>query len=102
MICLKCIPKFEGAARGLREYISGKSRAPMLQLLCNTSEANSLMPIRIHPLGSLCMPERSNYGYAASNVVAMIVIINGPVLQMPESPVGEISWKIHHSVLFED
>ena len=36
-------PKPEGAARGLRAYISGKSRVPMLQVLCNTSgEADSL------------------------------------------------------------
>ena len=32
-ICLICMPE----ARGLRAYISGKSRAPMLQVLCITS-----------------------------------------------------------------
>ena len=36
-ICLICMPKTRGPqARGLRAYISGKSRVPMLQLLCNT------------------------------------------------------------------
>ena len=36
-ICLICMPKARGPqARGLRAYISGKSRVPMLQLLCNT------------------------------------------------------------------
>ena len=37
VICLICMPKARGPqARGLRAYISGKSRVPMLQLLCNT------------------------------------------------------------------
>jgi len=60
----------------------------------------ALMPIRVHPLGSLYRhAERSDYGYAASNIVATIVTINGPI---PESPVGQISWKMHHFTLFED
>jgi len=42
------------------------------------------------------MPERIDYGYAASNAVATIVIINS------ESPGGEISGKIHNFALFED
>jgi len=33
VICLICLPK----ARGLRVYISGKSRVPTLQLSCNCS-----------------------------------------------------------------
>ena len=37
VICLICMPKARGSqARGLRAYISGKSRVPMLQQLCNT------------------------------------------------------------------
>ena len=37
VIYLICMPKARGPqARGLRAYISGKSRVPMLQLLCNT------------------------------------------------------------------
>ena len=37
VICLICMPKARGPqALGLRAYISGKSRVPMLQLLCNT------------------------------------------------------------------
>ena len=40
----------------------------------------------------ICMPERSNYGYAASNVVATMVIINGPVLR--------ISQKVHQANYF--
>ena len=32
VICLICIPK----ARGPQAYVLGKSRVPMLQLLCNT------------------------------------------------------------------
>ena len=36
VVCLICMPKARGPqARGLRAYISGKSRVPMLQLLCN-------------------------------------------------------------------
>ena len=36
-ICLICMPKARGPqARELRAYILGKSRVPMLQLLCNT------------------------------------------------------------------
>ena len=32
-----CMPKAQGQqARGLRAYISGKSRVPILQLICNT------------------------------------------------------------------
>jgi len=34
-----CIPK----ARGLQAYISGKSWVPLLQILCNTSKADSLV-----------------------------------------------------------
>ena len=44
VICLICMPK----AQGLRAYISGKSRVPMLQLICNTSiqaDMIALMPI---------------------------------------------------------
>ena len=49
------------------------------------------------------MPERSNYGYVASDVVAVIVIINGLMLWIPpESLAGQILQKIHDFVLFED
>jgi len=48
------------------------------------------------------MPERSDYGYAASNVVAVIFIINGPAMDIPEIPVGQILLKIYHFALFED
>jgi len=34
------LPDFK--ARGLRAYISGKSRVPMLKPFCNTSKADSL------------------------------------------------------------
>ena len=37
-ICLICMPEARGPmALGLQAYISGKSRAPMLQVLCITS-----------------------------------------------------------------
>ena len=37
-ICLRCMPKALGLqARGLRAYISGESRTPMLQVPCVTS-----------------------------------------------------------------
>ena len=36
--CLICMPEAQGPqARGLRAYISGESRVPMLQVLCITS-----------------------------------------------------------------
>jgi len=53
----------------------------MLQLLCTTSKANSLNDnTSTSTRFFICMPEKSNYGYAASNIVhvATIVIINGP------------------------
>ena len=38
VLCLICMPKARGPqARGLRAYISGKARVPMLQLICYTS-----------------------------------------------------------------
>ena len=38
VICLICMPEARGPqAQGLRAYISGKSRVPMLQLICNIS-----------------------------------------------------------------
>ena len=37
-ICLICMPSALGpAAIGLQAYISGNSRVPMLQVICNTS-----------------------------------------------------------------
>ena len=39
-ICLICMPK----ARGLRAYISGKSRVHMLQVICNTSGTLKICP----------------------------------------------------------
>ena len=54
-----------------------------MQLLCNTSvKANSLnanTTVQVRPLGSLYMhdmPERSDYGCAASNIIATIGTIN--------------------------
>ena len=42
------------------------------------------------------MAERTDYGYAASNVVATIGKINGSsAIDISESPVGEILGKIH-------
>ena len=73
--------------RAQQAYILGKSQVPMLQLLCNTSVwLIALMPIRyVHWFLYIYMPERSDYGYATSNVVATIVIINGPVLRISQS-----------------
>ena len=45
----------------------------------------ALVPMQIRPLGSLYMLKRTNYGYAASNVVATIAIINGPVIQISQN-----------------
>ena len=39
-ICLICMPE----ARGLRAYISGESRAPMLQVMCITSGTLKIYP----------------------------------------------------------
>ena len=39
-ICLICMPE----ARGLRAYISGKSRVHMLQVICNTSGTLKICP----------------------------------------------------------
>ena len=47
------------------------------------------------------MPERTDYGYAANNIVATIVIINGPATDITESLVGQISGKIYDLALFE-
>ena len=61
----------------------------------------ALMPIRVYPLGSLynMLPERSNYGYAASNNVAMIPIIKKTV-DISESPVGQLlSFRIMRACL---
>jgi len=78
----------------------------MLKLLFNTSvKANSLNANTSTSTGfyCICMPERSEYGYAAGNVVATIFIMIGPVLWIPpESPVGQSLRKIHDFMLFED
>ena len=67
--------------RVLQAYIS------QVQLLYNTSvEANSLNANASISTGFfiIYMPERPDYGYATSNVVAMTVIMNGPVLQISQ------------------
>ena len=44
-ICLICMPEARGPqARGLRAYISGKSRVHMLQVICNTSGTLKICP----------------------------------------------------------
>jgi len=48
------------------------------------------------------MAERSNYGYAASNVVDRIVVINKPsATDISGGQVGKILWKIHDFALFD-
>jgi len=93
-------------ARVLRAYISGKLLVPMLQLLCNTSKANSL-----------------NANTSMSTGFFIYACLKGPIMVMqqsnivrsydcyskwtsamdiPENPVGLILWKIQHFALFED
>ena len=44
-ICLICMSEARGPqARGLRAYISGKSRVHMLQVICNTSGTLKICP----------------------------------------------------------
>ena len=44
-ICLIFMPEAQGPqARGLRAYISGESRAPMLQIICITSGTLKICP----------------------------------------------------------
>ena len=41
VVCLICTPEARGPqAQGLRVYISGRPRVPVLQLLCTTSLAS--------------------------------------------------------------
>jgi len=55
---------------------SGKSLVSMLQLLCNTFiKGNGLNANMSLSTGLVVYTERSDYGYAASSIVATIVII---------------------------
>jgi len=53
----------------------------MLQLLCNTCLSLNANASVFNGF-FICMPERFNYGYAASNIVATILIINRRVLRI--------------------
>ena len=53
-------------------HISGKLQAPNLQLLCSTTTTDNslIMPAQVYPY--VCMPERSDHGYAASRVIHLL------------------------------
>jgi len=69
------MPKIQGCSPRTAGTCLGKLQVPMLQLLNTSVKIGSLNANTIVPY--ICMFERFNYGYAVSNVVATIVVING-------------------------
>ena len=75
---------------GVRHTYQAKPSFPVLQLICNTSQADSLYRVMNHPsqyecshwMYYICVPKKFNYGSAAVTFWLCSVTMNGHILEI--------------------